>query len=151
MQNDSLFIQIYEERLIVCSSKSAIRILITGEERYLKKHGIEQSLMVSDSKLVDVFGTFKVPYETTSLTEGVEPTGGTSLSDIFNHSKDSTLTAEVSDNVITVKGDMEKIIYQGHLSMCEEDLISIPKIITPRDIILYASKPWLSEKGFHFF
>jgi hypothetical protein len=128
------YIQIYQESY-VCKTVSDVRIIriqVTGEQRYLKKSGIDDngcSWMISQRKYINVIGTFNVPINI--------------IKNIFVHAKDIILDAYIKNGTITIFGDNGQL-YSGFLSENIPDL-------TQTEIILQGSKPWLSANNLEYF
>ena len=129
------FVQIYKENYICSTTRQDIReilVLVTGEKQYLKKSGIVNEdcfQMVSQSKFVDVLGTYAIPLDATKR--------------IFRHAKDKILDIIILDHIFCVVADTG-ILYTGNLDENIPDLAQ-------REIILKGSKPWLKNNNLECF
>lgn len=109
-------------------------ILITGETMYLEKSGLVNNDYMqrpSQIRFNDVFGTFYIPKN--------------DLKEIFEHAGDKVLDGYIEDGYFMIYIKDDEILYMTYLDK------QMPNVPRGNNIILQASKPWLTENDLNFF
>ena len=123
-----IFLQVYTERYAIHKFLHSTRVLIAESQDGLKETGISCSPTISDTKFINVLGTYKMECETQQ--------------NIFGDVSPPKLTAEINDGFAIIRDNLNEVVCQNDLTRCDAGINPnyIPKIVKCKNVFVSMPK-----------